>query len=231
MILRNKRPGFTLVELLVVIAIIGILAGFLMPSVGRVRLQAKVTLTQTLINNLSLAMQEYNKDFGVYPPEIDTANSKKMDKPSETLYYYMVGKDIEAPSSSKQITFRRDRLHVKVFMNFKREQLEDHDGDNYYEVCDAWGQPMIYVRGAYPGKASTSSGLGNNGKPFHKVSSFDLYSVGADGKTGKTWKDRADIFKAEASNAESFYKQAANEAEDGLNTSGCKFSLDDIANF
>jgi len=222
---RNKGKGFTLVELLVVIAIIGILAGFLLPAVGNARKAAKAAATSSMLESLKTALADYFKDHGVYPPEKDDT----FDKPSECLYFYLAGADVTSPRISIRTKLQKQRATAKVYYDFASKDLADRDHDGYYEVVDAWGQPWLYVRGAYPGKPGTSSGMGNNGKPWHHRSSFDLYSVGPDGRTGTNWKPNGRMFEYGPKNALSFYKMAGDEYADGLCTE--PGSEDDIANF
>jgi len=227
----NRKGAFTLVELLVVIAIVGILAGFLLPVLGKVRMEAKKATTATMLSNLQVALADYHRDFGLYPPEKGPA---PMDKPSESLYYHLVGSDIDAPSRNVATRLKSSRKYCKPYFDFKKEYLADYDNkDNAYEAVDSWGQPWIYVRGMILGKPNTASGLGNNNKPFHHDKAYDLYSVGPDGKTGpiNSWTVGARGYEDPITSGSSFYKQAANQVEDGDASSGALYSQDDIANF
>jgi prepilin-type N-terminal cleavage/methylation domain-containing protein len=64
----RRRPGFTLIELLVVVAIIALLIAILLPSLTRVRSQARTALCGTRIGQLGKAMLMYAGDFNEYPP-------------------------------------------------------------------------------------------------------------------------------------------------------------------
>ena len=71
---KEKRSiGFTLIELLVVIAIIAVLMGILMPSLGKVRKQARSVACQANLKHWGLIFKMYTDDNDA---KIDTIEAK-----------------------------------------------------------------------------------------------------------------------------------------------------------
>ena len=232
MVRKIKIRAFTLVELLVVIAIIGILAAFLLPTLGKARNEAKKALSASMLSNLQVAIADYHRDTGVYPPEKGPSD---LDTCSECLYFFLVGSDIDSPLKGSIAAMRTTRKYAKVYFDFKKEYLANYDNDKNWEAIDAWGSPWIYVRGSFPNKPATgTSGIGETTsigtKPFHHRTSYDLFSVGPDGRTGSTWPNNSS-FASGPTSPNSFYKLGAGARECGDAGSGAKYSQDDIANF
>jgi prepilin-type N-terminal cleavage/methylation domain-containing protein/prepilin-type processing-associated H-X9-DG protein len=64
----RHRTGFTLVELLVVIAIIGVLVALLLPAVQAAREAVRRSSCANNLNQLIIAIHNYEMPHGVYPP-------------------------------------------------------------------------------------------------------------------------------------------------------------------
>jgi prepilin-type N-terminal cleavage/methylation domain-containing protein len=65
---RASQTAFTLVELLVVIAIIGVLVALLLPAVQAAREAARRAQCSSNLNQLIIAVHNYEMAHGVYPP-------------------------------------------------------------------------------------------------------------------------------------------------------------------
>ncbi len=63
---RSHR-GFTLIELLVVIAIIAILAGMIMPALGKAKQKAYIAKANTEISAIATAISQYRQDNSRWP--------------------------------------------------------------------------------------------------------------------------------------------------------------------
>lgn len=62
-----KRKYFTIVELLIVISIIAILAGLLLPAIGKVKDKAKKVKAKAMANTLVIAIKSYESTYGLLP--------------------------------------------------------------------------------------------------------------------------------------------------------------------
>jgi len=75
---RSTRAsaGFTLVELLVVMSIIGVLIGLLYPGINAAVRAARVARTQAIIQSLTVGLEAFKGDWGVYPPSNNSGDDK-----------------------------------------------------------------------------------------------------------------------------------------------------------
>ena len=74
-----RRDGFTLIELLVVIAIIAILAGLILPVIGRVKTKSKIASTKVDMVQIEAAMFAYETDLGRMPTSNGPLNNGNPD--------------------------------------------------------------------------------------------------------------------------------------------------------
>ncbi|RMG13081.1 MAG: prepilin-type N-terminal cleavage/methylation domain-containing protein [Planctomycetota bacterium] len=198
------RRSFTLIELLVVIGIIAVLAGLTVPAISAVRRRSQVSSTTSLLQRLALALEQYENDFGDYPPSRFRAaglgKSNGLNEGSECLTRCLTTSRRSGP-----------------YFEFADAELGNTDGDRIVgvredptgsiirnaellEVVDAWGNPVAYLHNAVYGQGASVSlpredGEGRaparveadtSGKTgqYRGLTTFQLWSAGPDALAG-----------------------------------------------
>lgn len=208
--MRKSQSGFTLVELLIVIAIISALVAATSVGVVIIQKRQKKIVTQNRLNVLGAFIEDLkNNHLGYYPPT-DTAAvkgpgmkgveyGKLAGKPNDTnigiesLFLVMNIPDIPTVEELGQDTYENtddDEMNATV---------GDLPSREFYEIVDGWGNPFVYFHNAnykepdkvarymlmQDGEWVSVKVLPLTGKTgFRRASSFQLFSVGPDGRPG-----------------------------------------------
>ena len=164
---NNTERGFTLIELLVVIAIIGILAGLLLPTLGRVKEKAKAGQAKIEMQGIVAAINAYYsqhnampfpyagvrvndftlgdgllKSFGTDGPTLDSPGAPFNEiKDNSSLIAILINRGLTP--GLKSIVARRNPQQT-VFLNARLTQDPKVGGigpDGVYR--DPWGSPYM----------------------------------------------------------------------------------------
>jgi prepilin-type N-terminal cleavage/methylation domain-containing protein len=190
------RSGFTLVELLAAIGIIAILAAMLFPALRAVQRKSREKAARATIDRLKLALEQYQADFGDYPPTTLGALGVATNGVNEGI-----------ESVVRCVTTTRER---GPYFPAEEKELANTDEDTIardpcastigsreaFELVDPWGNPFVYfhhrdyrggqkieryafpVHGRLPCKPRPSEKTGQ----YPGAASFMVWSVGANGE-------------------------------------------------
>lgn len=149
--------GLTLLELLVVIAILGILSSFAVLAYNGYIDTTKNAAAETQIRELSILINDYALEYGVYPDSLADINNAHLRDPWGNPYRYLRFPDRLSGTPGFDL------------VAFSGEYGGEHDGDGDYPDDDRQPGNMGDVR------------KDRNLVPIN--SHYDLYSMGKDGQS------------------------------------------------
>ncbi|MEW6359443.1 MAG: type II secretion system protein [Planctomycetota bacterium] len=208
--MSDKIKGVTLVELLVVISIIAFLAGALVVASQKIREQAQEHGARALIEKLISANEQFFNEWRQYAPDspeglravTDGRVTQFETSPAIPTEIETREIDVAAPGmpADKMPTTCSEYLMISLqfwgqFLKLSKENIAGPErkidlgtlGSKGMEtvnskciIVDNWGRPIFYDCHKPEGKRYTP------GIVAHNINAFDIFSLGADGRTSST---------------------------------------------
>ena len=189
-----KQKAFSLIELLVCITIIGILMALTAGIIGKIKSRIRAVKTGQTFSILTQGLQIYKNITGSYPA------IKNLDVQVK-LYEALSRQDWEIKNFRGVVVENITNKPCLSVADLIDDKTLKKEGGNYY-FYDGWGNRIYYYYGPIDEKDSYASRayVSDTGTKYNQNwpwNNFDLFSCGADGKTGdsETLKDDITNFK------------------------------------
>lgn len=166
---RVHAKGFTLIEILTVVFIVVLLLAITIGAFGWVETRKREESTKIIIKRIATELESYYADEGTYP------DGNGNEASTNALYSVLFG-DYENSGAPGENNGVRNTVYYGE-LNPKQQGKAPlvTKIKNKYIIVDAWGAPLRYSLGFQ--EKDTKGGYGTGMNP-----SYDLWSMGADGK-------------------------------------------------
>lgn len=196
-LLGAPRRGFTMIEVLAVLLILSVLVGILVTSLGRAEDVTLEHLTRARLDEISLAIVQWEHERGDWPPSVFAADAElavnELNAGAEALVAALWSDGFEGGGLSEELLVNADGDRSK-------KTVTDFETRELFELADAWENPIAYFHHASYSEAQLYRTLDpETGEPvdswararenaatgrFHEPTGFQLLSAGLDGRFG-----------------------------------------------
>ena len=235
----DNKSGFTLLEILVVVGIIALIAVIAIPNIQPALYKAKLTKTQTTIDQIGMALEQYKSDIRSYPdPYGSTGNGT-------TLYDWLTTDPFKGTDSPLRGRWKGPYISPRqgdIAENSNQwKEITFYEGGvpeplertkEGVQFLDAWEQPIIYIPNTRYDDFD-AAGYNDNETLYitgRNATTYQLISFGKDGKSpeedmgGLSWNDKRDNDGDGITDIEDSYRLAGKKGRN-------EYTEDDVNNW